>query len=144
MERLPQGRKTYYAVKWMHETGVVGFWVAYDKSWHPRKILGIVKVNEYNKTVRLWLKNFSSVQRFVQIYFHLNISINSVLLCPPVETWVWLAVLTVPSVCPRRPSAKTTSLRSQKVSMGSRRGCPSSGIRLWWGLLRFIFFFLLF
>ena len=104
----------------------------------------IVKIKEYNKKVRLWLQNFSGVQRFVQMYFHLNISINSVFLCPPVETWVWLAVLTVPSVYPRRPSAKTTSLRSRKVSTGWRRGCPSSGTRLWWGLLQFIFYFLLF
>lgn len=82
MERPPQGRKTYYAVKWMHETGVVVFWVAYDKSWHSSSgkwvwasqgnlywkknqwpkdsniTIGIVKMKEYNKTVRLWLKNF--------------------------------------------------------------------------------------
>lgn len=56
-------------------------------------------------------------------------------ICSPVETWVWLAALTVPSVCPRRLLARMTSLRSQKVSMEWRRGCPSSGIKLWWVLL---------
>lgn len=55
--------------------------------------------------------------------------------CLPVETWVWLAALTAPSAWLRRPSAKTTSLRSQKASTESRRGCLSSGIKLWWGVI---------
>jgi len=62
---------------------------------------------------------------------------NSIFMCPPlpVETWVWLAALTVPSVWLRRPLARTTSLRSQKVSTEWRKEWHSSGIKLWWGLV---------
>lgn len=59
---------------------------------------------------------------------------------PPVETWVWLAALTVPSAWPRRPLGRMTSLRSQKVLTEWRRGWPSSGIKLWWGLRLWLFF----
>lgn len=69
--------------------------------------------------------------------------INSIFasLPPPAETWVWLAALTVPSAWLRRPSARMTSLRSRKVSTGWRRGWLSSGIKLWWGLVSFLYYF---
>lgn len=61
-----------------------------------------------------------------------NMKIFSVVLVNAVvETWAWQAAPTAPSACPRRLSARMTSLRSQKVWTEWRRGCPSSGIKLW-------------
>lgn len=57
------------------------------------------------------------------------------LLHAAVETWVWLAAPTALSACPRRLSARMTSLRFRKVWTEWRRGCPSSGIKLWLVLL---------
>lgn len=58
-------------------------------------------------------------------------SLSVALVHATVETWAWPAAPTAPLACPRRLSARMTSLRSQKVWTEWRRGCPSSGIKLW-------------
>lgn len=50
----------------------------------------------------------------------------------PVETSKLLAVATAPSTLLRKLLGRTTSPWSLKEPMGLKRGCPSSGIRLWY------------
>lgn len=57
--------------------------------------------------------------------------------CVAVETWAWPAALTAPSAWPRRRSAKTTSLRSQRVWTEWRSEWLWSGIKLWWARVVF-------
>lgn len=82
--------------------------------------------------VEAYLLMFTELQCCTQTLLSWCNTFNMPLLLP-VETWVWLAALTAPSAWPRRPLARMTSPRSQKVSMEWRRGWLSFGTKLWWG-----------
>lgn len=105
-----------------------------NKLWHAAYLsyfqspFGLLLLLKW-KHIYLCLQSFSFVHRLCRA------GVNSIIVCllVPVETSVWPAALTAPSAWPRRPSARMTSLRSQKVSMAWRRGWFSSGIKPWWG-----------
>ena len=101
-----------------------------DKLWHR----ACVSITPSPCPVLLCLQETNiTASRFAN--FHRNSVFLCVSLFPrlPAATWVWLAALTVRSAWPRRPSARTTSLRSQRVWTEWRSGWPSSGTKLWWG-----------
>lgn len=68
---------------------------------------------------------FRSEPVAVQYLKYLSLSFSA-------ETSKLLAVPTAPSTLLRKPSGRTTLPWSLKEPMGLKRGCPSSGIRLWY------------